>query len=61
MKFSVFVILIGMDSCNGGLSYVHYYEDVVNQEDCIRIAEEYSELEFVHKAECTITHIKEVK
>jgi hypothetical protein len=54
MKFTIFVVLVGADSCNGGLTYSHYTEDVETQDECVSLAAEYAEIPFVYSTKCTI-------
>jgi hypothetical protein len=54
MKFTIFVVLIGVDSCKGGLAYSHYLEEVETQEECVSLAAEYAQLPFVYSTRCSI-------
>ena len=55
MKFTIFVVLLGADSCNGALVYSHYLEEVETQEECVSLASEYAQLPFVYSTRCSIT------
>jgi hypothetical protein len=54
MKFTIFVVLMGADSCSGGLTYSHYYEEVETQDECLSLAAEYAEIPFVYSTRCSI-------
>jgi hypothetical protein len=54
MKFTIFVVLVGADSCNGGLTYSHYTEEVETQEECVSLVAEYAQLPFVYSTRCSI-------
>lgn len=59
MKYTVIIVLWGLNQCNGGWQHSDFYINVETQEECLAIADDYIQLPFVVKAECQIQHIKE--
>lgn len=57
MKYYVFVVLLGINSCDNSPHRTVFTYEVTSKEECLEEAEDLAKYPFVEVAECKVVHL----